>query len=157
MTQPIEDPPPTPAPTRAQRFAQTVVAHLPAPLIRDTERVMLNAATGIVGVTSLLALQEPGTIAVILPAPLLVMWSATLIAGSVFVLYGMFRARRPIERAGLMLTGIGCLIYAAALFSVGGPRAQIIGGLFLLIAATKGIRLLTSTAGGAIAAARWTR
>lgn len=150
MTQSREDHAPL---SRSQRWAMAVVLRLPGPLIRDTERVMLNAATGVVGVTSLLALREPGTIARVLVVPLLVMWSATLIAGSLCVLVGMFKGYRTVERAGLMLSGIGCLTYASTLFSVGGPRAQIVGVLFLLIAATKGIRLLTSTAGGAIAAA----
>lgn len=135
--------------TRGQRFSQAIVSHLPVPLIRDTERVMLNVATGVVGILSLLALGEPGTISDALAVPLLLMWSATLIVGAVLTLVGIFRSRRPLERSGMMLTAIGCLIYAATL-SNGGPRAQIVGALFLAIALTKVIRLLTSTVGAAI-------
>ena len=153
----MTDPLPAPSLTRAQRFSLAVVRRLPAPLIRETERVMLNVATGVVGLTSLVALNEPGTIARVLPVPLLLMWSVTLIAGSVFVLFGMFRGYRAIERAGLMLTGIGCLVYAVCLFSVGGARAQIVSYLFVAIAATKLIRLLASTAGGVIAATKGQR
>lgn len=136
---------------RSQRVAVAIVRRLPSPLIRDTERVMLNVGTGLVGVISLLALAEPGTISDVLAMPLLILWSVTLIAGGILTLAGIFQSWRAVERGGMMLTGIGCLIYAAALFSVGSARAQIIGVLFLCIAATKAIRLLTSTA-GAVAA-----
>ena len=140
--------------SRFQRFALAVVRKLPGPLIREPERVMLNIATGIVGVASLLVLAQPGTIARVLSVPLLVMWSVTLILGCLLTVVGMFRSFRATERAGLMLTAIGCAIYASALFSVGGARAQIIGYMFLAIAATKILRLLISTAGAAIAAGR---
>jgi hypothetical protein len=118
-------------------------------LVRDTERVMLNVATGTVGLLSLLAIEEPGTIADVLPLPLLILWSVTLIIGAVLVLLGMWRGYRTVERAGLMLTAIGCITYASALFSVGGARAQIIGWLFVAIAATKVVRLLVSSAANA--------
>ena len=136
----------SPPPSRGQKAASAIVRHLPGPLVRDTERVVLNMATGTVGFTSLLALREPGTIAEVLPIPLLVLWSVTLIIGAVLVLLGMSRGYRTVERAGLMLTAIGCVTYASALFSVGGARAQIIGGLFLAIAAAKVVRLLVSSA-----------
>lgn len=138
--------------SRSQRFAVAVVGRLPSAIIRDTERVMLNAATGVVGFTSLIALGEPGTIAKVLPLPLLVAWSVMLMAGALLTLVGIFRSLRLTERAGMTLTGLGCLVYASALFTEGSARGQIIGGLFLAIAATKALRLLVSTAGGAIAA-----
>lgn len=107
---------------------------------------MLNLATGTVGLTSLLALREPGTIAEVLPVPLLVLWSVTLIIGAILVLLGMTQGWRTVERAGLMLTALGCFTYGSALLSVGGARAQIIGVLFYGIAATKVVRLIVSSA-----------
>lgn len=142
MTQP-------PSPSRGQRLALAIVPRLPVLLVRDTERVVLNLATGTVGFTSLLALREPGTIATVLPFPLLVLWSVTLMIGAAMVLLGMSRGYRILERAGLMLSAIGCVTYAAALFSVGGARAQIIGVLFLAIAAANLLRLLASSASNA--------
>lgn len=134
----------SPPPGRGQRLAEAIVWHLPPLLIRDTERVVLNLATGTVGVTSLLVLRESGTIADTLSVPLLILWSVTLIIGAVLVIVGMSRGFRVVERAGLMLTAIGCATYALALFGSGSPRAQIVGVLFIAIAAAKVIRLLVS-------------
>jgi hypothetical protein len=50
-----------------------------------------------------------------------------------------------VERAGLMLTALGCFVYSMALFGGDGIRAKIIGILFLAIALAKLIRLLVST------------
>ncbi|WP_030526597.1 hypothetical protein [Phycicoccus jejuensis] len=147
MTEPQHGPPLT----RAQRFALAVTTRLPGPLVLNPERIMLNVAMIVVGITSLLALGEPGTIARVLSVPLLIMWSVTLLAGGTLVLFGMLRAHRTVERGGLMLVGLGCLTYAATLFGSPGARAQIVGGLFLAIALVQLVRLLASTAGGAIA------
>jgi hypothetical protein len=140
--------------TRSQKAAFWIVDRMPKVLIQDTERVVLNVATGSIGVTSLLALREPGTIAEVLSIPLLVLWSVTLILGSIFVLIGMTKSFRVVERAGLMLTSIGCATYASALFSVGGVRAQIIGIVFIGIALAKVIRLIVSSVADLIANGR---
>lgn len=136
-------------PTVTQRIAVAVVSRLPVILVRETERIMLNLAIAAVGITSLMALREPGTIAELLPRWLLVEWSVTLIAGGCLTLLGMVRSLRLVERAGLALKGLGCLTYAGALFSIGSGRAQVIGFLFLAISAAAAIRLLSSTAGNA--------
>lgn len=143
-----------PPATRTERFSMWLVHRLPNTLVREPERVMLNVATGVVGILSLLVLAQPGTIATVLPVPLLIMWSITLIVGALMTVSGMFRSSRITERSGLMLTAIGCIIYAFSLFSVGNARGHIIGYLFLAIALTKVLRLLISTAGAAIAAGR---
>lgn len=137
---------------RGQRAAEWIVWHLPTLLVRDTERVVLNLATGTVGVTSLLALREPGTIADTLSIPLLVLWSVTLIIGAVLVLVGMSRGFRVVERAGLMLTALGCATYALALFGSDSTRAKIVGLLFIAIVLAKVIRLLVSWVVGATVA-----
>jgi hypothetical protein len=133
-----------PPPNRWHRAAEFIVWHLPPLLVRDTERVVLNLATGTVGITSLLALREPGTIADALSIPLLILWSVTLIIGAILVIVGMSRGFRVVERAGLMLTALGCTTYALALFGSESTRAKIVGVLFLAIAAAKVVRLLVS-------------
>lgn len=144
----------TQKPTMTQRVAVAIVSRLPVILVRETERIMLNVAIAAVGITSLMALREPGTIAEVLPRWLLIEWSATLIAGGGLTLLGMVRSQRLVERAGIALKGLGCLTYAGALFSIGSGRAQVIGVLFLAISAAAAIRLLSSTAANAAVTTR---
>lgn len=132
--------------TRVQRFCIAVTRRLHPLLVREPERVVLAAAIFLVGVASLLATQQPGTIAAVLPTWVLVEWAVTLTLGGAFTLAGMFIGRRLLERCGLALTVIGAFTYAAALVSQGGPRAWIVALAFLGITTCSCIRLAVSTA-----------
>lgn len=139
------------APSRWTNIAWAIVRRLPAPLVRETERVMLNASLGLVGLVSIFLIDEPGALPAVLNPPLLFVWSASLIAGAGLVLVGMWRGWRTIERAGLMLTGIGSFAYGLALLALDdtsifdSDRAHILAIPFFGMAIAKALRLLVSS------------
>ena len=132
-----------------QRMAIRVTRLLPPVWIRETERIGLSLGFIVVGVSSLMTLDEPSAFTRVYDAFIVIMWSATLIIGGVLTIWGMHFGLRLTERAGITLAGIGCATYGITLMSLGGGRSMLVGALFIILALIKVVRLLVSTASAA--------
>lgn len=138
-----------PGASRRQRAVVWIVSRLHPQLVREPERVILAAAIGLTGASTLLSATEggAGSLSVLLPVWLIVEWALSLVAGGSFTLIGMFTAQRWLERLGLALTILGCFVNSVALIYVQQtPRAIIIAGIYVAIGLACSIRLLVSSA-----------
>jgi len=140
-----------PALSVGQRISLWLINRLPPILVRETERVILSITVTLVGLTSLMATSESGSVSRVLPRWALIEWSITLLLGGAFTLVGMFRGKRMIERVGIALTAVGSITYAATLMAIGPVRGKVIALVFFAIAFACLIRMASSTAANAIA------
>lgn len=141
-----------------QKIALVVTNVMPRVLIQETERVGLSLGFIVVGVLSLMTLEDRNSLFVALYNDFVIFcWSVMLISGGMLTLVGMTRGLRITERAGIALAGLGCLTYGLTLAIYGDGRAKVTGALFLILFLIKVIRLLASTASAAYLAHDETR
>lgn len=137
-------PPGRPGPV--EWLSQRLLDVLPEPLAAHPERVLINVAAALIGVSGMV--RHEG-LSVIWPSWLIYEWSATMIIGGVAALVGIFRratGTRSVERLGVMLILFAALFFGVNVLIFGGTRLLFTGLIFLGIAAAKTIRLLVSGA-----------
>lgn len=122
-----------------------LVRKLPVVIVNAPERVVLNAAFVLVGLSAFVT--DTGDAAVSAwPVWVLIAWSGCMIAGGLSVLVGMFRGRTSTERLGYVLVAPACLIYGVSVLWVRGPASIPVFLIFLGLAFAKLIRLVISSA-----------
>ncbi len=133
--------------TWSQRAAAGLVNKLPPILVRETERIGLSFGFICVGLISILNInQRQAIVNGDLSKAAVLNWSIMLIMGGSLTIWGMVASSRLIERAGITLSMIGCLIYAVVVLIIGTTISSlVVGVLFLALFAIKLIRLLVST------------
>jgi len=116
--------------------------------------VLMLVWSVIAGVLYLFGSPPPASITQSLPATVVYAWYALLTIGSTVALIGVFGRAAPlerlvtsllIERLGLTPLGVGALVWAIAIFAVGGTRGLGSGGLTAAYGAACLIRTLQIT------------
>jgi hypothetical protein len=129
-------------------WALRILRHMRAwgllPLIENPERVILNFAFVVIGLSSLLV-RKPGSLidAWQWVGPV---WSLAMIMGGGSVLLGLWLWKRSIERLGYLLLLPCLLIFAISSFFVFGFSAMTVGTIFFACAVSKAVRLLFTSA-----------
>lgn len=128
----------------SQRVSAAIIHRLPRIFLADPERVGLSIAFICVGIVSLANMERDS---VVFTSAAILNWSATLILGGIFTILGMGLGKRLLERAGITLSMLGCLLYSGVAFSYGQTFATaVIAVMFLCLGMIKMIRLLISSA-----------
>jgi hypothetical protein len=134
--------------TKRQKLAFWVLEHSPPLLVAETERVGLSVGFIGVGIISILNINErPAFGSETVNHALIINWACTLILGGICTIWGMNKSNRTVERAGLLLSMIGCITYAiVAIFAGTTLTALVVATLFLALGGIKFIRLMISSA-----------
>lgn len=137
--------------TRGERLTSWLLQLLPERVAAAPERVLINAAMALIGISTLLGLAlgdgpRPASLLAIWPAWLSYEWASAMLLGGLCALVGYLRHRRTTERFGYLLIGIASTLYAASAVRVFGWHALFTAVLFLGIACSKAIRLLVTSA-----------
>lgn len=126
-------------------LALRMVRKLPVVFVNSPERVVLNFAFILIGVSGFFA-NRPGSVMSEWPTWVLAAWGLSMSVGGASVLLGMFRNLTSVERLGYVLVAPACAIYGVTTLvtrgAIGGPLALI----FLGLALSKVIRMVISTA-----------
>ena len=112
------------------------LAHVPFALI-EHPFACLMAAWGILsGVPILLGYIQPASLALLLPRPFVLTWTAMLVLASVSIAWGLLRQRYSTTMArGLQLLGFVCLVYAVSIVGYAGWKRGVPGGPLLAVIA----------------------
>lgn len=125
--------------------ALRLVRRLPIVIVNAPERVILNAAFVLVGLSSFAA-DTGNSIVSSWPDWVMYAFALSMIGGGVSVLVGMFRGLTSVERLGYVLVAPACLLYGITALIVRGFPGLPGFLIFLGVAAAKLIRLVISSA-----------
>lgn len=130
------------------RFEKAIIwsaEKLPTWIMEQPERVLLNVACFLVGITTII---PPPSNHVLTDFPDLgrVVLGSLLLAGSATSLYGTMTLSRAADRLGALMLGGSSLFLAIILFGTVGLRAMLTGIIFLAIFSAKSIRFIRATA-----------
>lgn len=119
---------------------------VPYAALAQPERVALNIAFILLGMTSLLPGNASGVLAS-WPYLFGMCWAALMILGGAASIHSVTTGSRASERLGCVCVIAGCLIYAYGVLEVNGwRRGGLIAVLFIVLAGSKATRLLRSLA-----------
>lgn len=124
---------------RALRFVPRAVADAP-------ERVLINAACVLIGLSGVFTPTQPHTLMATWPHWFAVEWSAGMIVGGVAALVGVSSRQWPLERLGVVLIGICAFVCTISLLLLFWPRGIFTALIFLGIAVAKAVRFIVSSA-----------
>lgn len=131
--------------TRGERIILWLAGRFPHWLMEQPERILLNAACLIIGVSTMLP-PPPGNVLSTFPESGRMALGLILMAGAGVSLYGTARVNRAADRFGALALGGASLFLAVLLFGTVGLRAMLIGIIFLAIFMAKSVRFIRSTA-----------
>lgn len=131
--------------TRGERIILWLAGCFPRWLMEQPERILLNAACLIIGVSTMLP-PPPENVLADFPTLGRMALGIILIAGSGVSLYGTARVNRAADRFGALALGSASLFLATLLFGTVGLRAMLTGIIFFAIFLAKSIRFIRSTA-----------
>lgn len=127
------------------RLLLWLVAHIPTPVLVAPERVLIQVAVIVIGLTGV-TVARPGSLVDLLPTWLVYEWAATLLIGGVASMAGHWRGHRRLDRMGSWLLIIGASTYAVGVLLTGGLRATTAAVIYLGIAGAAATRLLVGSA-----------
>jgi hypothetical protein len=130
---------------RRERAIRWLVRHIPEPILAAPERVLINFACLLIGLSAILAV-PPGSLLATWPHWAALEWASAMMIGGGCALYGYWFGRRSAARLGYMLIGFAAFVYAVAVLLAFGRRGLGVVLIWLAIAAAKGIRLLVGSA-----------
>lgn len=134
----------TGATSRRDRAVDWLIAHIPAPLLVNPERVAVAGAIALIGATTLVFVR-PASLSALLPHWVIYLWGVTWLLGGLFALVGNWRCWRAVEMAGHRLIILGAVVYGLAVAVAAGLTGFV---SILLIAIVVGlpsaIRLLVA-------------
>lgn len=126
--------------------ALRLVRKLPVVIVNSPERVVLNAAFALIGLSAFLAANTGNSVVSNWPTWILFAFAMGMVGGGVSVLVGMFRGLTSVERLGYVLVAPACLLYGITAFAARGFAGFPTFLIFLGAAAAKLIRLVISSA-----------
>ena len=126
------------------RIVDWLLAHIPAPILLNPERVAIKFAVALSGLVSMLVVR-PASLNALLPHWIVLIWGATWLLGGMFGLVGYWRSHRPLEMAGHRLIILGVIVYGTSVAEVAGSRAVTTVILISVIAACSATRLLIAS------------
>lgn len=125
-------------------FAAWLMRHLPLAIAINPERVLINFACVLIGLSTILG-ERSTAMASLWPFPLYE-WAAVMFVGGGSALYGTLRQERTPERLGMVLLALGCVFYGVLAIIEVGPRGVFTALIFFAIAGAKLIRLTVTSA-----------
>lgn len=133
---------------RSTRFYRRILGRVPRILVTDPWQCMWAVALMGLGVATFINMFSPHATSVVdstlYYTALRVSWSLTFLAGGLFQLIALHRYDAPLERLGISLAGMGCTVYAIALFSNGSAVGNALGIVFAFMAIGHGSVLMAS-------------
>jgi hypothetical protein len=125
-------------------LAQRLAVRLPERLLASPERVLLNVACVLIGISGLI---PPEGSAVASWAPFILLnWAGVMIMGGGLSLHGTLTDSRISERVGSLAVWIGGWFYAASLCVDRGTAGTIPALIFFFLGTAAALRLLRSVA-----------
>lgn len=136
--------------TRRERFIRCLTRFLPKKIAEAPERVLINFACVLIGVSALLA-ERPRSLLAVWPDGFPEAWAVTMVLGGGFVLVGFWNNPRrrwanSIERFGCLMIFAAAVVYGVGVITVFGWQGTPSGVVYLGIAFAKAVRLLVSSA-----------
>lgn len=132
-------------PDHPSSLALRVVRRMPKMVVEAPERVVINVAMILVGLSAFIA-DEPGSVLHSWYEWAAIAFGLCMIGGGISVLVGMLRPRRTVERLGYVLLFPSCIAYGVGAFWVRGVAGLPVLLIFLGLAFAKIIRLIISSA-----------
>jgi hypothetical protein len=127
----------------AQRVAVRVSLHIPEPLLAGPERVFINLAAILMGLT---AFGPPkGSVPAEWPVWFQVEWGVAMVVAGLAALHGTWTNYRPSERLGAGLFAICALVYAVTAIDL-GRRGTFVFVIFGALSVAKVVRIIRSLA-----------
>lgn len=127
------------------RVVHWLVRHIPEPLMAAPERVLINFACLLIGISGLIAVR-PGSLLALWPRWVAYEWAAAMLVGGACALFGYWTGRISVARLGYLLICFASLTYGVAVLVVFGKQGAATGVIFLGIAVAKALRLLLGSA-----------
>lgn len=131
--------------TRSERLFLWLADKSPRWLLEQPERVFLNVACLVIGLTTMLP-PPPNNVLAAFPDAGRVVLGAVMALGALVSLWGSATLSRVADRVGALALGGAAAFFAVILFGAVGLRAQITGVIFLGIFTAKGFRFVRATA-----------
>jgi O-antigen ligase len=131
--------------TRGERLVLWITGHLPRWLLEQPERVVINVACFLIGVSAMIP-PVPASALAHWPTTGRYVWGVAMMVGACFSILGAAKGNRTADRAGALLLGSASLFFAFALFGSVGLRGVLTGIIFLGLFFAKALRFLRSTA-----------
>jgi CHASE2 domain-containing sensor protein len=129
--------------TYPERLAPRILRFIPRIVMETPERVLLNTACALIGVSVLVGTRSP-VLDRLWPFPLYE-WAILMLVGGGSVLVGMFTRKLSMERLGMILVLVACLFYGTLLLVIFGWPGLLTAVIFYSISVAKAIRLYTSS------------
>lgn len=133
--------------TRGERLVIAVTNSLPSWLLGQPERVLINFACFLIGLSALIPPPDNNLLSH-WPVAGRVIWGGIMIAGSIISVYGSVKLHRAADRLGALSLMSASFFMSFVLFSSVGLRAFLTGTIFLAVAFAKLLRFLRATAVG---------
>lgn len=134
---------------RRERLVQWLATLLPEPIAKAPERILINFACVLIGVSALLS-ERPGSLLALWPPGFAEAWSLGMAFGGALALTGIWHAGRAwsnsVARLGYLLICVTALIYGVGVIVVFGWQGAASGVVYLGIAFAKAVRLLITSA-----------
>lgn len=132
----------SPATAPGRGWPNRIARRLPAVLLAEPWAFFVKSLCIVSGLTTFVG-PAPGSIEQVLPAPLVYLWSATLVLGASAGLYGLARpGARRIEITGLIWLGTAALVYAGAIALRAGLAGMVPASIVLAFGMAALIRAL---------------
>jgi hypothetical protein len=131
--------------TRGERVINRLVGWIPRPLAEAPERVIVNFACILIGISALTA-ARPGSLLELWPRWVAYEWAVAMLIGGTCALAGHWKSARSVERLGYMLLGAACTIYGVGVIVVFGLQGVTTGIIYLGLSLSKLTRLLVGSA-----------
>lgn len=108
-----------------------IALHLPPVLLDQPWGIFIKALCIISGLATFVG-PQPGSLEATLPRVLVYLWSATLVLGASFGLWGLIRPKAwRLEIAGLIWLGTASIVYALAILFHAGIKGAVPGAIIL--------------------------
>lgn len=118
------------------------ILHLPLGTLDRPIESFVALLCCIAGATQLLGLGEQQSVSALLPTAVVRLWSFELVIGGATVLVSVWTANRRSERSGLVLLGVGALVYAICALVFLGTSSVYTAAVTLAFSAAVWIRAI---------------
>lgn len=123
------------------------LAFIPRSLASDPERMLINTACVLIGLSVLLINPTPGgSVMAHWPHWFRTEWALSMAGGGMAALIGLPTKHWALERLGVLLIAMSSVVYAFGLFTIFWPRGVFTALIFLGIAGAKTVRFIVSSA-----------
>lgn len=129
-----------------ERLALRVLRFIPRPVAESPERVLINFACVLIGLSGLTKAPPANSVLGHWPHWFAIEWSLSMVAGGLLTLIGISIQRVDLERFGVTVIGLCALVFGVTQLIAFWPRAIYSAPIFLGIAAAKAVRFIVGSA-----------